>query len=536
VFTVFLVEDETLIRQNMRNAIEGGGDEFACAGEAADGELALTIIQDVKPDILVTDIKMPFMDGLTLARHAKAIIPWLRIIIVSGYDDFDLARQAIGIGVDHYILKPVSNRDLFSALRLSAQKITEYKRQSVSFLKNLSDEELVKNTLVTSFLERLCGGEVGSDEALRRSEELGVGLLARQYAVAVALCEDRDGIPHRQAVASKVKYLFSETEEVLCFMSGADRVVLIVKGATEMDAVGRAYHAAQTLKHELEDGLSASVTVGVSGVTGRISGLHEAWKEAAVLLKTFGGAQRGRIFGVGDLRGDVEGGASRLEELFNADLEGKLKFAGPADVPLLVEELMKNAAGEEVQGMLYRHYVLMDLTASAMRILKGLNPSLDRSELSGEFADRDRVVTSAVSARECTELATEICMKFIELRDRGGSCHHRKLVLRACEYIRENYNNPDISLNTVAAHVALSPAHFSTIFAQEMSETFIDHLTSVRIEKVKELLLSTDDKIVNIAFSVGYSEPNYLSYLFKKREGLSPKEYRQQKSLSPRRP
>ena len=104
-----------------------------------------------------------------------------------------------------------------------------------------------------------------------------------------------------------------------------------------------------------------------------------------------------------------------------------------------------------------------------------------------------------------------------------------KLVRRACEYIHENYNHPDISLNTVAAHVALSPTHFSTIFSQEMSVTFIEYLTKVRMEKVKEMLASTDEKIVNIAFSVGYSEPNYLSYLFKKREGITPKEYRQQK-------
>ena len=135
MYTVFLVEDEPLIRQNMRNTIEHGDEPFTCIGEAGDGELALTIIQDLKPDILITDIKMPFMDGLTLARHAKAIIPWLRVIIVSGYDDFDFARQAIGIGVDQYLLKPMASKDLFAALHVASEKIAEHKKQSVSFLK-----------------------------------------------------------------------------------------------------------------------------------------------------------------------------------------------------------------------------------------------------------------------------------------------------------------------------------------------------------------------------------------------------------------
>ena len=89
-----------MIRQNIRNTIEKGNEPFECCGEAGDGELALSIIQDLKPDILITDIKMPFMDGLELSRHAKAIIPWLRIIIISGYDEFELAREAISIGVD----------------------------------------------------------------------------------------------------------------------------------------------------------------------------------------------------------------------------------------------------------------------------------------------------------------------------------------------------------------------------------------------------------------------------------------------------
>lgn len=544
MFSVFLVEDEPLIRQNMRNAIEEGGEQFSCAGEAGDGELALTIIQDVKPDILITDIKMPFMDGLTLARHAKAIIPWLRIIIVSGYDDFDLARQAIGIGVDQYILKPVSNKDLFAALLASGEKIAEQKRQSVSFLKNLSNEEMVKSTLIGSFLEQLCSGGVGPDEALRRADELSIALLSKQYAVAVAQYEiaggasgpncasGANGSSGRHAVASKVKYLLVDSPDVLFYMSGVDQIVLIFKGSSEIETTGTAYHTAQTLKHELEDDLSASLTIAISAVVNRISAIHGAWHEASVLLKTFGAAHRGRIFCAGDLGRAESPVAATLDEIFNADAEGRLKFATAQDVPAIVEDFTRHLKSDEMQGMLYRYYVLMDLAAAAMRIIKTFNPSLDKASLSGEFMDGAKAFSSAVSVEECAELASKICLKFIELRDSGTNCHHKMLVQKACSYIKENYNNPDISLNTVAAHVSLSPTHFSTIFAQEMSETFIEYLTGVRMEKVKELLLSTDDKIVNIAFSVGYNEPNYLSYLFKKREGVTLKEYRQKKTAA----
>ena len=188
-------------------------------------------------------------------------------------------------------------------------------------------------------------------------------------------------------------------------------------------------------------------------------------------------------------------------------------------------KLGKNA--ERVTGG--KHYILMDLTSAAMRILRNFNPDTDPNEIARHFADFRQVFHSAISAQEFAELATRICLKTLELRNRGNSSHHVKVVRRACDYIQENYSSPDISLNTVAAHVALSPAHFSTIFSQEMSITFIEYLTNVRIEKVKEMLAFTDEKIINIAFNVGYNEPNYLSYLFKKREGLTLKEYRLRK-------
>jgi two-component system, response regulator YesN len=527
--TVFLVEDEALIRQNIRKKIEKSDEPYTCIGEAGDGELALSIIQDLKPDILITDIKMPFMDGLTLARHARAIIPWLRIIIVSGYDDFELARQAIGIGVDQYLLKPVAGKDLFAALHKASEQIMEHKRHSVSFLGEATDEEMVKNTLVSTLLEQLCGGEITADKALRRAEELGFDILSKRYVVLISQFEGKSEQPNRQAIASKVKFLLVEDLDVLHFFSGVDHVVLIVKGAADIDVTEKAYHTAQTLKHDIEDDSATVLTVSISSVTNRISGIHDAFHEAGILLKTFGQTYRGRIFTAGDVGRMKSPIAASADSFFDVNIENKLKFAIAEDVPGIVDEFNRNLNVDEMQSVLYRYYMLMDLTNTARRIIRTFNPDTDTTEIAGHFVDLRKVFQAAMSAEEFSGLATKICLKTIELRDSGNSSLHVKLVRRACEYIQENYNSPDISLNTVAAHVALSPTHFSTIFSQEMSVTFIDHLTNVRMEKVKEMLATTDEKVVNIAFNVGYNEPNYLSYLFKKREGLTPKEFRMQK-------
>ena len=527
--TVFLVEDEPLIRQKIRNIIERDDGPYTCIGEATDGELALSMIRDLKPDILVTDIKMPFMDGLTLASHAKSIIPWLRIIIVSGYDEFELARKAICVGVDHYLLKPVTAEDLSDALGKAGDLIREHKRNSVSFLHDASDTETVRNALVSTLLEQLCNGEITADETLNRADELGIDILSKRYAVVVSQFEGPRGVSNRREITSRVKFALVDEPDVLYFSSGMDRVVLIIKGTADLDVTEKAYHIAQTLKHEVEDDSDAVLTVSISGVTDRLSAVRDAYHEASILLKTFGQPQQGRIIRAGDI-GRIENPITAPDNsFFNLNIENQLKFAVVEDVPAIVEELTGTLTNNALHSVLYRYYVLMDLTNTAMRIIHDFNPDTDASNLAEHFAGLREVFQSAMSGEEFSELATKICLKTIELRDYGNSSHHVKLVRRACEYIQENFSQPDISLNTVAAHVSLSPTHFSTVFSQEMSETFIEHLTKVRIEKVKELLASTDEKIVNIAFSVGYSEPNYLSYLFKKREGFSPKEYRRQR-------
>ena len=357
--TVFLVEDEPLIRQNIRNNIEKSTEPYTCIGEAGDGELALSIIQDLKPDILITDIKMPFMDGLTLARHARAIIPWLRIIIVSGYDDFELARQAICVGVDQYLLKPVAGKDLFGALHKASEQITEHKRHSVSFLKEATDEEMVKNTLVSTLLEQLCGGEITADEALRRADELGIDILSKRYVVLISLVEGKGGHPNRQAIASKVKYMLGKIPTCCYFLSGVDHVVLIIKGTADIDVTEKAYHTAQTLKHEVEDDGNTLLTVSISSVTPRISGIHDAFHEAGILLKTFGQTNRGRIFCTGDIGRIQSPVAASAGSFFNVNIENKLKFAIAEDVPAIVEEFTKNLEyrrdAERAVPLLYPH-------------------------------------------------------------------------------------------------------------------------------------------------------------------------------------
>ena len=182
MYKVFLVDDEIVVREGIRSNFPWEETEFALAGEAPDGEIALSMLQDVKPDILITDIRMPFMDGLELCRQVSRTMPWIYIVILSGYDDFAYAREAISLGVKEYLLKPVSGQELRTVLERIAERIQEDKRQQASL--NAYREQVASSSrfLREKLLSELYGG-ANCERVLRSARSMQMNLRANHYLV-----------------------------------------------------------------------------------------------------------------------------------------------------------------------------------------------------------------------------------------------------------------------------------------------------------------------------------------------------------------
>lgn len=142
---VFLVEDEVVMRNGIKNNIPWEQEGFEFVGEASDGELAYPLIKREKPDILITDIRMPFMDGLELSRLVKKELPQIKIIILSGYNEFDYAKTAISIGVTDYLLKPISSAKLLEAVKKVGDMI-EKEQDNVRLMERY-EKEMEENIL-----------------------------------------------------------------------------------------------------------------------------------------------------------------------------------------------------------------------------------------------------------------------------------------------------------------------------------------------------------------------------------------------------
>lgn len=400
VLKVFLVEDEAIIREGFRDIIPWQQYGYVFAGEAADGEQALPLIRSTKPDVLITDIRMPFMDGLVLSRLVSRELPDTKIIIISGYDDFEYARQALRIGVEQYLLKPVTKAMLIRTLVEVKEKI----------------------------------------QSEREKKELSGGLS---------------------------KGLRPEERE------------------PSLRPPGQARQEEQLCEADQDDGQSRRIS--------------EETQDEEVSLRNLNMAR----IDSGSLREFLQNGLLQDIRKFAKDYVESLKDA--ADSRLFCQYIMLNVR------FLTLAYV-EELGCAQADLLDGM----EVMEMTGRAVSRD----------ELEEYIAKVLERAIELREKETKGRHRNIVSEALAFIGEHYAEESLSLKDVASFTKVSASYFSAVFSQEMGQTFVEYLTQKRMERAKELLRRTDKRTAEIANETGYRDPHYFSFVFRKTQGCTPRDYR----------
>src|SRR5262245_41933639 len=235
-YKVFLVEDEIVTREGIRDSVDWSSAGYQFCGEASDGEVALPLIQERKPETVITDIKMPFMDGLQLCRLLKQTLPETKIIILSGHDEFKYAQEAIQIGVTEYLLKPIIPQDLLAALRKVAGQIDK-ERQTSAHLRALQAQMANHRSMLRErCLLDLVAGNSSSAEFIERAQSLEIDLLAPWYQVLVIRTAPRAGAPDppehttRQQADSIIAEIIGDTGSIVSFKQSLEETILILKG------------------------------------------------------------------------------------------------------------------------------------------------------------------------------------------------------------------------------------------------------------------------------------------------------------------
>lgn len=521
MYKVFVTEDEAIVREGIRNKLDGS-EVYTLCGEEPDGELALPAILELKPDILITDIKMPFMDGLQLSKIVKRAMPWIKIVIISGYDEFEFAKQAISIGVDEYLLKPISAKTLFATLDNVIESIEKERAEQDTIDTKRQVKEDDKNLKRDNFLDRLVTGLIPSTAAIENALAYDIDIIAKKYVLAVVELVFNSGTGDSvKKLKMCLSELLDERNDLVWFFKGLDRFVLIVKGDSDVQVVEAIYEAAQAVWHGLKRNMDVKVTIGIGSVVSRIAEIPTAYTDAHKAKCFLLGIGRDKIIGIDD----IEGGSTfpTFDAENNIPASERLKYATEDEIPQIVNSFSDKNISEGVQSLLYGYYWLMDLIVASSRLISEFGG--DPKDIIPEGENPQVIMQMADSPEKIKTFASNMLHKVIVFKNEIPDVKYGEVLTKAKEFINKNYADSSISLNTVAKHSGFSPNHFSTIFSQQTGETFIEYLTKVRVEKAKGILENKKLKLSEVAFAIGYNDPHYFSYIFKKSTGMTPRDF-----------
>ncbi len=527
MYQIFVVEDELLIRQSIRNVIEKMQGPYVLCGEASDGEMALAMMQDLMPDILLTDIRMPFLDGFGLIKNAKAMMPWLKIVIISGFGDFESAQKAISLGVDQYLLKPVRQADLVRVIEDMADRIEKSKAERRELPAGM-DEDEVMQALRQRFMKQLLYDGSDTAKLLDRMQRLKLDILRKHYLVAVCFFES----PHvdHQLLEKTVQKVLGESQSVQYYFNNPDQMTLLAYDNDAEALNEELYQFINILRHELQD-VCPVITTVISGDVQRLGEISDAYRTASGLLKTVSSIAAGQVINVNDTA-QLAAGFIVLDSPFGEDFRQKLKHASPEDADGLLEEVLASTAGKRFGSAMGRYNGLLMLMRMAVQKLARYNPEADEKDIAAQLSSQFDILSASGSKKAFRETAGKLLRQILSVRkENPGEIKYHHVISQAEQYIRENFCDQNISLISVSNHVCMSAAYFSTVFSQTTGQSFISYLTAMRMEKAKELLATTGMKLSDIALEIGYNEPNYFSHVFRKTTGMTPKEYRSQKQM-----
>ena len=536
----FLAEDEIVVRENIKKMVPWEQYGFELVGEASDGEMALPLIKKLKPDLLITDIKMPFMDGLTLCKVVKKELPDIKIVILSGYDDFNYAKEAIGIGVEDYLLKPITKNAFLERLCEIRSRYEHEKSQREYYEQFHREMQEYEQNSSRDFFEGLISGTMDMGEMYERADKLGLDIVAEAYNILIFTLESENAAAGQSETYSewearareKIEGLFADHSYAMLFRNNVFSYGVLVK--EQKDNPGKnTRDCVESIREILSDAPEGQPWFIAAGEpVERLSNMKHSYNTAA---QTY--ARRylydGHILYYRDLKEEElakdDGRYLKKVDINAMDPAIIQKFLGSGlkeETGNFVRDYFHAIGKEPMTSMVFRSYVILNVRFSVLSFLNRMGYCALALE---ESDTEDALEQGGASMEAAMAYAEKILQKAIEIRDENSGNKNRDILEHSIEYIKTHYMDENMSLNAVAQVANISANHFSALFSQNIGQTFIEYLTGIRMEHAKELLRCTGKRASEIALEVGYKDSHYFSYLFKKTQGMTPSDYRKAK-------
>ncbi len=527
-YKVILVDDEEEVREAIRKRINWEEIGFTVAGTAENGEEALELAETVEPDVVMTDIQMPFMDGLTLLKRLKEKFPDLRSVIFSGYDDFEYAKEAIRLETEEYILKPVDAEELKAIFTRIKERLDEQlqQRRNVEQLSKYYEDSrpMIKEQLIIGLLE---GRELQFDLE-RYQKDFDLRIESAFYCAGAFRITPMEGgketldknlmaVSLKQIVEERFKdvlpvevFVYLDTVCVLARLkSTAQRQVFV----DEMDRICKVAHRA----------LSANVSAGIGRTYGNAESIHTSFLEAkdAFHHRIFVGENQAICISDVEPSYPIEDYVSEKQiRHIMRQVKVGTRESLESEIRGFIDKLKRSNINLNQLQIFYAEFMVELLRLSRGHDISIVGTGLGNINTNEELAGFSSMDAFADRLIELTSILWE---KISNVRMDTT----KKLAEDAKQYINDHYNESSLSVDEICSHLGVGASYFSAVFKKETGVSFVTYLTQVRMNEAQRLLDTTDEKSYIIAGLVGYEEPNYFSYVFKKHFGISPSKYRQ---------
>lgn len=532
MYKLLIVDDEALVREAIQDQMDWEKLGFECIGTCEDGVEALEFIKSNTPDVVLTDIGMPFMNGIELTQELSIHYPNIKVIIFTGYDDFDFAQQALKLQAVDYILKPMTATELGEVISKLRLELDQEKNQIQDYeqLKRQLRENLP--LLKERFLERLAASPMTEKQMREGFTYFDIewkGSFIIELAVVVdefklgssSTLYDEELI--RFAVYNIVQEVIANRPEMLIFRDRENRVLVLILGSHVDELYDLSTQIAEDIHSSITNYLPIKLSIGIGHVcslANKVLRFHQSALSALDYRFVIG---TNRIICISDMEQ-----RKRPELLSIVDWENeliiKLKTGTPEEMDEWIVQLF----------IMFREHVLpldvcqMYLQRVVLTIVHTLYAmGMDNAQVFGETLTPMNEISRFAVLDDVEEWMREQCAKVVR-KIRGMREHQSVIqVMKAIEYIQQHYMDPKLSLKSVCQHISMSSSYFSSIFKLANGKTFVEFVTHLRMEKAKELLKMSSLKSYEIAYEVGYSDPHYFSGAFKKHTNETPTDYRQ---------
>lgn len=522
---VLIVDDEYLVRNLLRKCINWEYLNMDIVAEAADANEALELVRQHSPDIIITDIYMPIIDGITFSEHVLKNRPDTKIVILTGYDDFNYAQRSIRAGVSDYLLKPIDDEEVLRAMTNLKALIEEERRSSQEAIKLRS--RLYDNLpyLKERFFNELIHEEDLKHPPLEKMSFLGIQFKYACFQVATIELYPSDsgaGNEHTrattdEAVLALVHQYCERSTYTFVFIDSNHRIIIL-----NNDETFDIYEHCELLMRRITQETGCSACIGIGQIKREFCEIGNSYKEALEALNYRVAVGNNVIIQYNHIDLYNQYHTNDYNNLYN-----KLGFYIKAGLQDKVEETI-----DEIYGSID----LKDRTVlSRIRNIAVSGLLICIRQLSESCVSAEDLRGIEADLRSCVELdtipdikrqLTEVTAKTIRLMNEQQVHKTGNSIDDIKQYIHEHYADPGLSLTQVAKMFYLNPSYLSRTFKKEVGTNFIEYLTTVRVERAISLLKEQDLKAFEIAKAVGISDSNYFSTCFKKYTGVSVSDYR----------